>query len=829
MATASLDPQARLNLDQNLILQLKEIIRSGKDFDELSQAQILALNTAAHALSLPTPLAALIEFTNHPEALGLPPRSKEAVDSAVVNTQIIAANVNLYLLDKEALEKVNAQIEVKLAKERKTVRDQVKRLVTIEIARRQAEILSLRVDDQTKNRLGEINTQVNPKPDEQPLPLITSIATQLLAAALPQIENQQGITFSDQQKEHASQNLTTIIIAGTATETLDLTKSEHRDEAIETALADVPNFHSATTDLYRQVQQAVVPTATPEFNSPSLSRIQVSPDVLVTKLETISVPTAAPIVTLAFAPNFEESLERAQALSSQFVNSVSANNTSDEVMTDLTKTITPLQREQLISAAISANLVTRVVPTKNGATAKVIVGEINQPNGKSIDKTALELYAMGFALKNSKAIIEKDPNHPLAKLDPNVFKQLESTYQQLEGSKLGSEIRPNPLSGLAATYQKVTGTLSGFIPGRAGQIFNAVTHPIQSLQSYLGDFVGHRFVDKFKAYISEKVISKVTNETLKQTAQFVLKEGLQKGATLVLEKLGATTLVAGLSAALGIGTGGVSLVIQAALAVAFEVAKRVGGAVMGLVNGFSRSMTGEDFDLRAAATAPLALMTGLGLALGSAASVAAASAGVILIASAAVGFFLYITIIAVAPIITTIAHLESGILDSSRIGVLDTGRSALLPPGPLPDSCPQGVPQRGFGINQGPNTGSHTSGWGINIAGQAFTAEGEAIDYGTPINTPIYATHDGEAYFFQIGDNSPGGYGNYVAIIGSCLGNRFLTTYAHLNTGNIKRGGPTSVKRGDLIGLSDNTGKSSGPHLHYEIFGLGDIYRYVGP
>jgi murein DD-endopeptidase MepM/ murein hydrolase activator NlpD len=39
--------------------------------------------------------------------------------------------------------------------------------------------------------------------------------------------------------------------------------------------------------------------------------------------------------------------------------------------------------------------------------------------------------------------------------------------------------------------------------------------------------------------------------------------------------------------------------------------------------------------------------------------------------------------------------------------------------------------------------------------------------------------------------------------------------YAHLNTIKVKHG--TSVKKGDLIGYTGNTGLSNGPHLHYEI------------
>ncbi|MDE6269955.1 MAG: M23 family metallopeptidase [Muribaculaceae bacterium] len=84
----------------------------------------------------------------------------------------------------------------------------------------------------------------------------------------------------------------------------------------------------------------------------------------------------------------------------------------------------------------------------------------------------------------------------------------------------------------------------------------------------------------------------------------------------------------------------------------------------------------------------------------------------------------------------------------------------------------------------------------------------EGMDYSAHIGTPVYATGDGVVT--EAGWNS--GYGNMIVID---HGFRYTTRYAHLSEMKVRPG--QTVKRGDFIGRVGNTGKSTGPHLHYEV------------
>ena len=85
----------------------------------------------------------------------------------------------------------------------------------------------------------------------------------------------------------------------------------------------------------------------------------------------------------------------------------------------------------------------------------------------------------------------------------------------------------------------------------------------------------------------------------------------------------------------------------------------------------------------------------------------------------------------------------------------------------------------------------------------------DGIDIDAPINTEVFSTGDG---YVEVIENNKSGYGNCIIINHV---NGYKTRYAHLHKINVKT--RQRVTQGTLIGLTGNTGMTTGPHLHYEI------------
>lgn len=101
----------------------------------------------------------------------------------------------------------------------------------------------------------------------------------------------------------------------------------------------------------------------------------------------------------------------------------------------------------------------------------------------------------------------------------------------------------------------------------------------------------------------------------------------------------------------------------------------------------------------------------------------------------------------------------------------------------------------GYGWRSDPFTKARKMHWGM--------------DFSAPKGTPVYASGDGVV---TRADNKSSGFGKHIRID---HGYGYLSLYAHLSKYNVTAG--QKVRRGDLIGFVGSTGRSEGPHLHYEI------------
>lgn len=138
--------------------------------------------------------------------------------------------------------------------------------------------------------------------------------------------------------------------------------------------------------------------------------------------------------------------------------------------------------------------------------------------------------------------------------------------------------------------------------------------------------------------------------------------------------------------------------------------------------------------------------------------------------------------------------------------------------------------------SQADSTGGGASGRGVSGGGWQWPADGPitsdygaprsygghtGIDIGIPNGTPVRAAKSGTVVFAGV----MGGYGNLIDID---HGGGIKSRYAHLQSFQVRSG--HDVRGGEVIALSNNTGASTGPHLHFGIYVSGspvDPKRYL--
>ena len=148
-------------------------------------------------------------------------------------------------------------------------------------------------------------------------------------------------------------------------------------------------------------------------------------------------------------------------------------------------------------------------------------------------------------------------------------------------------------------------------------------------------------------------------------------------------------------------------------------------------------------------------------------------------------------------------------LDSAN-SPINSGRQLIIPNGTKPYVARQVAMYRGP-VPADAVRGSGNFAWPVSgHITQRFWNGHRAIDVGARAGAPIVAADSG--YVIKASHGWNGGYGRMVMID---HGNGFVSLYAHMHTVYVRQG--ENVAKGERLGTVGNTGRSTGPHLHFEI------------
>ena len=103
----------------------------------------------------------------------------------------------------------------------------------------------------------------------------------------------------------------------------------------------------------------------------------------------------------------------------------------------------------------------------------------------------------------------------------------------------------------------------------------------------------------------------------------------------------------------------------------------------------------------------------------------------------------------------------------------------------------------------------------LSVGGNPYGDGHEALDLAARLGDAVYAAHSGQVA--EVGFQA-GGYGHYITIAG--LEDGIATLYAHLSRVDVGEG--DIVDGGQRIGAAGSSGRSTGPHLHFELVADGE-------
>lgn len=154
---------------------------------------------------------------------------------------------------------------------------------------------------------------------------------------------------------------------------------------------------------------------------------------------------------------------------------------------------------------------------------------------------------------------------------------------------------------------------------------------------------------------------------------------------------------------------------------------------------------------------------------------------------------------------------------------LEIGSTIIIPGGELGETSPTQTQKQGTsGLIR--SVGRFIGGYFSNPIPGGILTQGvhgwNAVDIGAARGTPVHATADGTVIVVRNNNGWNGAYGNYVVISHP---NGTQSLYSHLRSAAVSSG--QSVSTGEIIGYVGMTGRTTGPHLHFEVRGAANPFR----